>query len=261
MKNNELKKIVEGKSKVIYQLENTEKYIMYYKPHLRSITSKREENISGTDYWRILATVYFMNLLKKNKIKTHLISNSVLKINGLYAILVKKAKAIPIEWICRYYAAGSIVRLYPSLVKVGQKFDTPLYKFDLKQDLSVAGVDDPTLNENYITGLGLLTNKQFKDARKLLEKVGRIINDDLNQKGIQLIDMKMEFGFDSKGRIMVIDEISQDCIRANDKITDRSITKDVFRELKTDTEVLNAYRYFMLKLDKNAESNIKEVKL
>ena len=130
------------------------------------------------------------------------------------------------------------------MVKEGQKFKTPLYKFDLKQDIKVSGVDDPTLNENYIVGLELLTEKQFKQAKEILAKVGEIIREDLESKNIKLIDMKMELGFDENEEIIVIDEISQDCIRANDIETGKSLTKDSFRQLKSDEEVLGAYKEF-----------------
>ena len=59
--------------------------------------------------------------------------------------------------------------------------------------------------------------------------------------------MKMEMGFDENGKIIVIDEISQDCIRANDIKTGKSLTKDSFRQLKSD-EVLNAYKEFNRRL-------------
>lgn len=234
---------VEGKSKKIYRLDEST-YFMCFKPHLRSITYGREENIEGTEKERLKANMYFMNLLEGKGIKTQIKNNKIEKLDGIEGILVKKIKTIPIEFICRYYAAGSIVRLYPSLVKEGQKFKTPLYKFDLKQDIKVAGIDDPTLNENYIVGLELLTEKQFKQAKEILAKVGEIIREDLESKNIKLIDMKMELGFDENEEIIVIDEISQDCIRANDIETGKSLTKDSFRQLKSDEEVLGAYKEF-----------------
>lgn len=239
--------VVEGKSKKIYELDK-DTFFMCFKPHLRSITSKREENIEGTDKERLISNIYFMNLLESKGIKTQINSNKIQNIDGVDGIIVKKVKTIPIEFICRYYASGSIVRLYPSLVKEGQKFKTPLYKFDLKQDIKVSGVDDPTLNENYIVGLELLTENQFKEAKQILSKVGEIIREDLENINVRLIDMKMEMGFDEEGNIVVIDEISQDCIRANDIETGKSLTKDSFRQLKSDEEVLNCYKEFNMKL-------------
>lgn len=239
--------VIEGKSKKIYELDK-DTFFMCFKPHLRSITSKREENIEGTDKERLISNMYFMNLLESKGIKTQINSNKIQNIDGVDGIIVKKVKTIPIEFICRYYASGSIVRLYPSLVKEGQKFKTPLYKFDLKQDIKVSGVDDPTLNENYIVGLELLTENQFKEAKQILSKVGEIIREDLENINVRLIDMKMEMGFDEEGNIVVIDEISQDCIRANDIETGKSLTKDSFRQLKSDEEVLNCYKEFNMKL-------------
>lgn len=241
---------VEGKSKKIFKLdENT--YFMCFKPHLRSITSKREENIEGTEIERLLANMYFMNLLESNGIKTQIKSNKIEWIDGKDGMIVKKVKPIPIEFICRYYAAGSIVRLYPSLVKEGQKFKNPLYKFDLKQDIKVAGVDDPTLNENYIVGLEILSKEEFEEAKNILANVGKIIKETLQNVGMKLIDMKIELGFDENKKIVVIDEISQDCIRANDMKTEKSLTKDLFRQLKSDEEVLDAYKEFNKRLYEN----------
>ena len=63
--------------------------------------------------------------------------------------------------------------------------------------------------------------------------------------------MKMELGFDEDRNIVVIDEISQDCIRANDMKTEKSLTKDSFRQMKTDEEVLNTYKEFNKRLGIN----------
>ena len=78
----------------------------------------------------------------------------------------------------------------------------------MKQDIKIAGVDDPTLNENYIVGLELLTQEQFQKAKNILANVGEIIRKELEKAGMKLIDMKMELGFDENGEIFVIDEIS-----------------------------------------------------
>lgn len=239
-----LEKIVtEGKSKKIYYLDEDTNF-MTFKDHLRSITYKREENIKGTGLERLKACIYLMNLLESYGIKTELKEKSLVEIENKVGIVVKKVKAIPIEFIARYYAAGSILRLYPSIVSPNQKFENPLFKYDLKQDISVNGVDDPTLNESYIVGLHLLEEEEFVKCRDVLGKVADVLNKELARVGIRLIDFKMELGFDKDGNIVVIDEISQDCLRANDIITDKSVTKDAFRQMQTDEEVLNCYKRF-----------------
>lgn len=96
--------VVEGKSKKIFKLDE-DTFFMCFKPHLRSITSKREENIEGTDKERLIANMYFMNLLESKGIKTQIKSNKIENIDGFDGIKVKKIKTIPIEFICRYYAS------------------------------------------------------------------------------------------------------------------------------------------------------------
>lgn len=245
--------IANGKSKTIYKLDD-ETGIMIYKPHLRSVTFKREEMIPGTDLYRLYATIAILNSLEGMGIHTHLKYNKIVKFNGNYGILVKITSPIPIEWICRYYAAGSIVRLFPGYVVEGQKFEKPLHKYDIKIDVSkTGGVDDPTMNESYIIGLGLLNKAEFDEADALLSDVGRIINFTFKKAGIKLIDMKMEFGR-CNGKIVLIDEISQDCIRANDIETDRTLTKDAFRQMKSDSEILAIYKEFLDRLYPGYES-------
>lgn len=240
--------VIEGKSKKFYKYGTNNLY-MVFKPHLRSVTSKREGNIIGTDIERMMANNTIFNILENKGIPTHMWNKDLVSIDDNLGMVVERTKTIPIEFICRYYAAGSIVRLYPSIVKKDMKFKQPLYKYDLKQDISVAGVDDPTLNESYIVGLELLTKADFYIARQLLKDIGNILNETLNRINLTLIDMKMEFGFSLGGDIILIDEITQDCIRANDTRTWEPMTKDAYRNMKSDEEVLEKYKEFNSRLE------------
>ncbi len=242
--------IANGKSKTIYAIDDMTA-IMLYKPHLRSVTKKREENIDGTDVYRMYATQFFLNLMEENNIPTERVENKILNINGKLAIPIKRCKPIPLEWIRRYYASGSIVRLFPIFVKEGQKFDPPLNKYDAKIDVSLTGgIDDPTLNESYITGLHILTKDQFDAADKMLTKIGDILNKVYYEAGIKLVDLKMEFGI-LDGKIILIDELSQDCMRANDMVTGETLTKDAFRQMKSHEDILKTYENFLKRMCPN----------
>lgn len=242
-----LEVIADGKSKTIYALDD-ETAIMFYKPHLRSVTNKREGVIEGTDVYRMYATMFFLNLMEENNIPTERVVDRIFNINGKLAILIKRCQPIPLEWIRRYYAAGSIVRLFPIFVKDGQKFDPPLNKYDAKIDVSLTGgIDDPTMNESYITGLHLMTKEQFDEADKMLSKIGDILRTVYEDAGIKLVDLKMEFGILNE-RIILIDELSQDCMRANDMVTGETLTKDAYRQWKTPEEVLSTYETFLKRM-------------
>lgn len=247
------KPLADGKSKTIYDTGVPDLCLMAFKPHARSITSQREENIAGSDYWRMLATLDILSRLEAQGISTHLRHPRAIRTPSAMYLAVSPVRPIPVEWIIRYEAAGSIVRLFPNLVKEGQRFPQPLFKYDYKQDLAVSGVDDPTLNESYLVGLGLLSEEQLEQAKRLLGRIGELVQEQLKATDIRLIDMKMEYGFDRNGQMILIDEISQDCIRAVDEKTGQSLTKDVFRQRKSPEEVVRAYRDFALRLNSNIE--------
>ena len=236
--------VIEGKSKKFFD-NGDGTLTMVFKPHLRSVTSKREGNIAGTDIERMLVNKMIFREVEKAGIETHMLS-AVLDAD--YGMKVVRTQTIPIEFICRYYAAGSIVRLYPSIVKPDMKFKYPLYKYDLKQDVSVADVDDPTLNESYIVGLELMTEEQLCRAKHMLGSIGELVHGLLKKADMTLIDMKMEFGLLNSGDIVLIDEISQDCIRANDTSTWKPMTKDAYRNMESDEEVLEKYKEFRERL-------------
>jgi phosphoribosylaminoimidazole-succinocarboxamide synthase len=247
--------VADGKSKTLHPTARPDVCLMEFKPHARSITSRREEDVPGSDHWRMLATLEILNFLGAAGVPTHLLYPKAIASEDRLYLAVSRARPIPIEWICRYEAAGSIVRLFPGLVRPGHRFDEPLFKYDYKQDVGVAGVDDPTLNESYIVGLGLLTEPQLQAARGMLAIVGSQVRARLRAAGVRLIDMKMEFGFVG-GQMVLIDEISQDCIRAVDDATDRPLTKDVFRLLRSPEEVIRAYEVFARRLNANIEELI-----
>ncbi len=141
--------------------------------------------------------------------------------------------------------------LFPTFVTEGQKFEPPLNKYDAKIDVSLTGgIDDPTMNESYITGLHLMTKAQFDQADVMLSKIGDILNDVYLKAGIKLIDLKMEFGI-LNGEVILIDELSQDCMRANDIKTGETLTKDAYRQWKTPEEVLKTYKTFLERMCPN----------
>lgn len=252
--------VAEGKSKIIYPTQDDKIRLMSFKPHCRSITYNREENVPLTDYWRMLACMDFMKRTEDDGVPTQLKYNRLIEKEGNLYMVVDKITPIPIEWIVRYEAAGSIVKLFPTLVQEGEIFRRPLLKFDYKQDQTVAGVDDPTLNESYILGFGLLKNeKELIRCKKMMRRIGENIRRSLDSVEVDLIDLKMEFGYISEGNIVLIDEISQDCIRARDRITGNSITKDLFREWKSHADVAKGYETFARKLNPNIESYIREL--
>jgi phosphoribosylaminoimidazole-succinocarboxamide synthase len=240
-------KIADGKSKALYKTCRERVCLMEFKPSLRSITYKRKQNIAGTELERMKACLSLYMYLESKGIPTQLLFDRIITVwhNGKERnfLAIKPASQIPMEWISRFYAAGSITKLFPTLVENGQKFPVPLQKYDFKQEASVAGVDDPTMNESYMVGLGLVTDEQLDVCKYYLGRISDLLNQKLALKNLRLVDLKMEFGVDSEGSVMLTDEISQDCIRVNDS-KGNSLTKDAFRQWKAEVDVLKAYQQF-----------------
>ena len=78
----------------------------------------------------------------------------------------------------------------------------------------------------------------------MLSRIGDILNEVYTKAGIKLVDVKMEFGI-LDGKMILIDELSQDCMRANDMVTGETLTKDAYRQWKSPEEVLATYEKFL----------------
>lgn len=92
----------------------------------------------------------------------------------------------------------------------------------------------------------------------MLSKIGDILNEVYKNAGIKLVDLKMEFGL-LNGKVILIDELSQDCMRANDMITGETLTKDAYRQWKTPDEVLKTYKTFLQRMCPDYEKLVLKV--
>ena len=66
---------------------------------------------------------------------------------------------------------------------------------------------DPLVTEDALVELNILTREEYEEAVALTKEVSTIVRDVLNDRGLTLFDIKLEFGR-IDGRIVLIDEIS-----------------------------------------------------
>lgn len=140
-------------------------------------------------------------------------------------MLHKRTKVILIEVIVRNIATGSLSKNLG--IKDGTVLPFTLVEFDYKND----ALGDPKLNDQHALILGLV---DFQDELDKLRRMARQINDILKPyfaaKGLNLVDFKLEFGKDSSGNIILIDEISPDNCRFWDMQSGEKMDKDRFRQ-------------------------------
>src|SRR5699024_11346502 len=67
--------------------------------------------------------------------------------------------------------------------------------------------DPPSARDGFII-LKLHNKEEYDEIKRLTKEIRRIVKDELMKKDHELYNIKLEFGKDNTGRIMLIDEIS-----------------------------------------------------
>jgi phosphoribosylaminoimidazole-succinocarboxamide synthase len=144
-------------------------------------------------------SVYYFKLLESKGYPTQFISAEG------STMTVKQATKFGggLEVICRYKAMGSFIRRYGGIVKEGAVLDA-VVEMTLKDDAR----GDPLINEDALVATGILKPGEYNDIKTLTQKICEVIKNDLAEKGMELCDIKLEFGKDRQGKIILIDEIS-----------------------------------------------------
>lgn len=199
--------IYKGKTKDIYELENGN-ILMKFKDDVTGKDGVFDpgENqvglsIAGAGNAGLRLTEFFFNKLNSKNIPTHYVKSNVEE----NTMEVKKARVFGkgLEFICRYKAVGSFYRRYAKYIEEGADLDG-FFEITIKDD--EAG--DPTISKDCLEALKIATNDQYEELKRLTKEICGLIRDILKEKGLDLYDIKLEFGLDENGKIILIDEIS-----------------------------------------------------
>ncbi|GAB6099619.1 phosphoribosylaminoimidazolesuccinocarboxamide synthase [Halanaerocella petrolearia] len=208
----------EGKAKKVYSTNDSDKVIVEYKDDATAFDGQKKGQIADKGELNAKISTIFFELLEEKGIPTHLIE----KLNKT-DVLVKKLDIILVEVVMRNIAAGSLAERLG--LEEGTKLDKPVLEFYYKDD----DLGDPMINRYHIYTEDLATKEQLDEISDLAFKINQILVDFLADKGIDLVDFKLEFGVDSEGNIHLGDEISPDTCRFWDSETEKKLDKDRFR--------------------------------
>ncbi|MBS7248670.1 MAG: phosphoribosylaminoimidazolesuccinocarboxamide synthase [Candidatus Jordarchaeales archaeon] len=224
--------IGEGKTKIVRRMDNPELVLLEFKDAITALDGEKKDTITGKGHINARISGFLFEFLSKEGVPTHYVSF----IEPKYMV-VKRLKMLPVEVVCRNIAAGSFAKRYP--VEAGSRLKHPVVEYYLKDDLR----HDPMMNEDHMVVLGILSSiEEVNEIKRLTLTVNKALSKFLDDKGITLVDFKLEFGRDRNGRIYVGDEINGDSMRLWDKRTGRILDKDVYRQGKNLSEVLETYR-------------------
>jgi len=208
----EKKLIYTGKTKDVYKLENGN-CLLKFKDDCTGKDGVFDpgENqvgitIEGVGDVNLRMSIYFFEKINAAGIKTHYVSANL--DDTTMEVLPAKVFGKGLEVICRYKAVGSFYRRYSDYIEEGA--DLPAYvEMTFKNDAK----GDPLVTKDGLIDLGVMTDKQYEDIKKMTQDITKIVADDLKEKGLDMYDIKFEFGYDPNGDVMLIDEIASGNMR------------------------------------------------
>ena len=164
-------------------------------------------SVEGKGRVGLTISQYFFELMAAHGIPTHYLGadldNCLMK--------VRQVQVPKLEFVIRYFTAGSIVRRFG--LEAGVPFDPPYTEVTLKDD----EMGDPLITERICVMMGILQPGDYDRGLELLARVGDVLRADLENFGLRLIDLKIEVGFDEERNIYVVDEITPDIWRVWDE--------------------------------------------
>ncbi len=210
--------IYEGKAKKVYLTDDPALVIVDYKDDATAFNGLKKGTITGKGVINNKMSNLLMQKLEEAGIPTHFVEELSDR-----ETLVKKVDIVPLEVIIRNIAAGSFSKNYG--VKEGTPFENPTIEFSYKND----DLGDPLINDYHALALKLAT----EDEIELIKKYAFAVNDYMKaywkERGVILVDFKLEFGKTADGTIVLADEISPDTCRFWDAKTMEKLDKDRFR--------------------------------
>lgn len=205
-------KVYEGKTKDVYSLENGN-VLLKFKDDCTGKDGVFDpgENtvgltIEGIGRENLKTSVYYFELLKQAGIKTHYVNANIEE--ATMEVLPGTVFGHGLEVICRLVATGSFIRRYGEYIKDGTPLSGGYVECTFKNDEK----GDPLVTGEGLAALGVMSPELFESMKKQTLKITKIIADDLASIGLELWDIKFEFGYNN-GEVILIDEIASGNMR------------------------------------------------
>ena len=216
------KKLYEGKAKIIYATADKNLVIQYFKDDATAFKNLKKSKIEGKGVLNNRISEHILTNLGQIGIKNHLVKRL-----NMREQIIKFVEIIPIEFIVRNVATGSITKRLG--IEDGTILKEPLLEYCLKNDK----LGDPLIAEEHILAFEWASKQELEKVKKMILRINDFMIGMFRGVGIKLIDFKLEFGrikINGKSEVILADEISPDTCRLWDSITDKKLDKDRFRK-------------------------------
>ena len=207
-----LKLLYTGKTKNVYELDNGNCLLLFkddctgkngvFDPGENSVGL----TIEGVGDVNLRMSIYYFEKIHVAGIRTHYVSADLDKTT--MEVLPAKVFGKGLEVICRRKAVGSFFRRYNQYCTEGQAL--PYYvETTFKND----ALGDPLVTKDGLVDLGVMSAEQYDSLKEQTQAITKIVADDLAAKGLELYDIKFEFGYDAERNVMLIDEVASGNMR------------------------------------------------
>lgn len=211
--------VFEGNEKLIYATDEPDKVIFRYKDVTVAYNNVKRARFKGKGALNNQISAMLMGYLNSHGVQTHFIS-----VLNEQEQLCRKIEIIPLKVVVHNRIAGSLA----ARLGVEDGFRHPNTIIDLLYNND--DLEDPFINRDHAVALGLSTYEELDGMYDTARKVNDLLKPLFHQAGIELVDMKIEFGRAAdNGEIIISDEISPDTCRLWDEATGERLDKDRFR--------------------------------
>ena len=245
------KKIYEGKAKIVFATSDKNLVIQHFKDDATAFNNQKKDVIDGKGILNNRISEHILTILNQVGIKNHLIKRL-----NMREQLVQHVEIIPIEFIVRNIATGSLTKRLG--IEDGTVLEYPLVEYCLKND----ELGDPLISKEHILAFKWMDDFEIDFVNNELARINDFLQGMFRGVGIKLVDFKVEFGrLEKNGKkdIILADEISPDTCRLWDATTDKKLDKDRFR--KDLGNLVEGYQEVARRLDiLHEQSNIRPLK-
>ncbi|MFS8640719.1 MAG: phosphoribosylaminoimidazolesuccinocarboxamide synthase, partial [Symbiobacteriaceae bacterium] len=214
-----LERLYEGKAKIVYRTSDPGLVWIHFKDDTTAFDGKKRASIPGKGRLNALISAHLFRVVEDAGVPTHFAG-----LAGERDMLARAVKIIPIEVVVRNVVAGSLARRLG--LPEGQPLPEAVVELYYKRD----DLGDPLINRSHARVLGLARDEELDRIHDMALAVNRALRDFLLDRGLVLVDFKLEFGRDAGGQILLADEISPDTCRFWDRTTGQRLDKDRFRQ-------------------------------
>ncbi|MBQ6532533.1 MAG: phosphoribosylaminoimidazolesuccinocarboxamide synthase [Solobacterium sp.] len=207
-----MKLVYTGKTKNVFEMENGN-YLLKFKDDVTGKDGVFDPGmnevgltIEGVGDVNLRMTDYFFKKINAAGIRTHFVQANF--DDTTMEVLPAKVFGKGLEVICRRRAVGSFLRRYGDYIEDGAEL--PYYvEMTFKDDAK----GDPLVTREGLIVLGIMTGEQYDTIADMTRRITKIVADDMAEKGMELYDIKFEYGYDADGKVMLIDEIASGNMR------------------------------------------------